>query len=62
MISELNSSHNVKQIEADPAFPGLMAVSFDDGTLALYHLNLTPYPDPPEELGHQSLHPTPRQR
>ena len=54
LITELNSSRIVKQIEADPAFPGLMAVSFDDGTLALYHLNLTPYPAVPEEL--EGLH------
>ncbi len=57
LMTELNSSRTVKQIEADPAFPGLMAVSFDDGTLALYHLNLTPYPAPPEELGGLDIDP-----
>jgi hypothetical protein len=51
MVTGLNSSRIVKQVEADPAFPGLVAVLFEDGTLALYHLNLTPYPAAPEELG-----------
>ncbi len=57
MITELNSSRTIKQIEADPAFPGLVAASFDDGTLALYHLNLTPYPAAPEELGGLGIDP-----
>ena len=57
MLSELNSTRTVKQVEADPAFPGVMAVLFTDGTLALYHLNLTPYPPPPEELGGLSIDP-----
>jgi hypothetical protein len=57
LITELNSTRIVKQIEADPAFPGIMAVSFDDGTLALYHLNLAPYPAAPEELGGLDINP-----
>jgi hypothetical protein len=57
LLTELNSTRKVNQIEADPAFPGIMAVSYVDGTLALYHLNLTPYPDAPEELGGLDIDP-----
>jgi WD40 repeat protein len=57
LLTELNSTRKVDQIEADPAFPGIMAVSYDDGTLALYHLNLTPYPSAPEELGGLDINP-----
>ncbi len=57
MMTQLNSSRKVVQMEADPAYPGLMAVSFEDGTLSLYHLNITPYPPPPEELGDLDIGP-----
>jgi hypothetical protein len=50
MLGQVNSSKWFVQMEADPAFPGLMAVSFHDGTFALYHMNVTPYPPPPEEI------------
>jgi len=50
MMTEINTSRHLVQMEADPAFPGIVLVSFEDGTIALYHLNLTPYPPPPEEL------------
>ena len=44
-------------MEADPAFPGIILASFDDGTIALYHFNLTPYPPPPEELSGLNIGP-----
>ncbi len=50
MLGQVNSSKTFVQMEADPAFPGLMAVSFADSTFALYHMNVTPYPPPPEEI------------
>ncbi len=50
MLGQVNSSKSFVQMEADPAFLGLMAVSFSDGTFALYHMNVTPYPPPPEEI------------
>ena len=51
LVSELNTSRSLVQLEADPAFPGIVAASFTDGTLGLYHLNVTPYPPPPGHLG-----------
>ncbi len=51
LISELNTSRSLVQLEADPAFPGIVAASFEDGTLGLYHLNVTPYPPVPDHLG-----------
>jgi hypothetical protein len=57
MMTEINTSRNLVQLEADPAFPGIILASFDDGTIALYHLNLTPYPPPPEELTGLNLGP-----
>ena len=57
MLAQVNSSKVVVQMAADPAFPGLMAVSFSDGTFALYHLNVTPYPPPPEEISGMDIGP-----
>lgn len=50
MVSELNTSRDLVQLEADPAYPGMVAASFLDGTFALYYLNVTPYPPPPDDL------------
>jgi len=50
MVSELNTSRDLVQLEADPAYPGMVAASFLDGTFALYYLNVTPYPLPPDDL------------
>jgi hypothetical protein len=50
LMTELNSSLDLVQLEADPAYPGMILAGFGDGTLVLYHLNLTPYPPPPDDL------------
>ncbi|NIS20146.1 MAG: hypothetical protein GWN89_09470, partial [Thermoplasmata archaeon] len=57
MVSELNTSRIILQLEADPAYEGMVVASFNDGTIGLYHLNVTPYPPPPEELGNLSTEP-----
>ncbi len=57
MVSELNTSRIIHQLEADPAYEGMVVASFTDGSIGLYHLNVTPYPPPPEELGNLSTEP-----
>ena len=39
------------------AHPGLFPPGLTDGTIALYSLNLTPYPPPPEELAGDDIGP-----
>ncbi|UCC92435.1 MAG: hypothetical protein JSW25_07105, partial [Thermoplasmata archaeon] len=51
MMTQLNSSKDLVQLEADPAYEGMFMASFSDGTMVLYHLNMTPYPPPPDDLG-----------
>ncbi len=57
MVSELNTSGELLQMEADPAYEGVIVASFNDGTIGLYHINVTPYPPPPQELGNLSTGP-----
>ncbi len=57
VITQLNITKTCFQLAGDPANPGLVAASFDDGTFALYYLNLTPYPPPPEELAGEDVGP-----
>jgi ribosomal protein L32E len=57
VLSQLNTSKYVVQLAGDPLYPGLVAASFTDGTFGLYHLNLTPYPPPPEEIGGEDIGP-----
>ena len=57
VITQLNITKICFQLAGDPANPGLVAASFDDGTFALYYLNLTPYPPPPEELAGEDVGP-----
>jgi WD40 repeat protein len=56
-ISQINTTKTVVDLAADPAHPGLFAAGFVDGTFALYSLNLTPYPPPPEELAGEDIGP-----
>jgi hypothetical protein len=53
----LNTSKTVSMVARDPAYPGLVAAGFTDGTFGLYHLNLTTYPPPPEEIGGEDIGP-----
>lgn len=57
LVSQLNTSRDLLQLEADPAYEGMVLASFNDGTIGLYHLNVTPYPPPPGELGNLSTGP-----
>ncbi|NOQ53234.1 MAG: hypothetical protein GQ558_01365, partial [Thermoplasmata archaeon] len=56
-ISQINTTKLCVFLAADPANPGLFAAGFVDGTFALYSLNLTPYPPPPEELAGEDIGP-----
>ena len=56
-ISQVNTTKLCVFLAGDPANPGLIAAGFADGTFALYSLNLTPYPPPPEELAGEDIGP-----
>jgi hypothetical protein len=56
-ITQINTTKLCVFLAGDPAHPGLIAAGFADGTFALYSLNLTPYPPPPEELVGEDIGP-----
>ena len=56
-ITQINTTKLCVFLAGDPANPGLFAAGFADGTFALYSLNLTPYPPPPEELAGEDIGP-----
>ena len=58
LVSVLNISRKVYMMEADPAYPGIVAVSTTDGYFALYHVNVSGYPPAPTEIGNVPINGT----